>query len=214
MTKYAKRVLASALFMGTLFAAAQSVCVQAQAERQPTQQQVRAHVLDKLQSGLKNRSRGFTGWQSVQANRKGSTIYAYVQGGKVVSFAIGKPNMVPTLMRLAPSGPGGVQTGMSKEGTVQNPKKTTAGSKGETPVLTGGGVKEQQDNGDGPTEEECAAKLVKCMFDTTAIDFLRGLAMLKNVFTLDLDGLVENYEDKEASTKKCVGEACAKILAL
>jgi hypothetical protein len=52
------------------------------------------------------------------------------------------------------------------------------------------------------------------MFDTSAIDFLRGLAMIKNVFTLDLDALVENYEDKEASTKKCVGDACATLLGI
>ncbi len=122
--------------------------------------------------------------------------------------------MVNVLRRLAPNGTKGGQTSDTSAVLMINPTKKTAGTRGETPVITGGGVKEQQDDGDGPTEEECAAKLVKCMFDTSALDFLRGLAMLKNVFTLDLDGLVENYEDKEASTNKCLGEACSAILGI
>ncbi len=209
MTSYAKRALPLSLLLGILYASVTCLNVHAQAERQTTEQQVRAHVLDKLQGGLKNRSKGFTGWESVRANRKGTTLYAYVQGGKVVNFAIGRANMLPTLKRLAPTGG---QTGTTSGGVVENPKTGTSG-RGETPVITGGGVKEQP-KAEGPTEEECAAKYVKCMMNTSAIDFLRGLAMIKNVFSLNLDGLVQNYEDKEESLKKCVGDACTKVLAL
>lgn len=210
MTQFIKRALTLSMFLGILFASTPCLVVRAQSDQPHPEQQVRAHVLGKMQNRLKLRSRRFTGWQAVHATRKGTTIYGYVQRGKVVGMAIGRPNMVPMLSRLAPNGPTGGQTGNTSGGTmVVNPN--TAGT---TPVITGGGVMEQPNNGGGPTKEECAAKYVECMLDTSAIDFLRGLAMVKNVFTLDIDGLVENYESKEEGMKRCVGEACTELLGL
>lgn len=190
----------------------QRAAQQTQLRKQPTEQQVRAHVLGKMQARLTIRSRGFTGWQNVYTTPKGTTIYGYVQGGKVVGFAIGRPNMVPILRRLAPRGTIGGQTGNTSGGAMRNPN--TGATTGETPVITGGGVMEQPDTGGGPTEEECALKAVKCMMNTSALDFLRGLAMVKNIFTLDLDALVENYEDKEARTNECIGAKCKEILGI
>ncbi len=211
MTEFVRRALTLSLFL-VLFASVSRLCVQAQTERQPTEQQVRAHLLDKMQASLRLRSRGFTGWQSAHTNRKGNTLYAYVQGGKVVGFAIGRPNMVNALKRFAPNGTSRNETVSSS--AVLRATRARPGTTAETPVNTGGGAKEQPNDGDGPTEDECAAKYVECMFDTSALDLLRGLAMIKNVFTLDIDALVGNYEDREEKMKKCVGEACAKILAL
>lgn len=212
MKTLAKKFLMLSMFLGILFTSIPRLVMQAQSNQQPTEQQVRTHVFDKMQARLKIRSRGFTGWQAVHATRKGTTIYGYVQGGKVVGFAIGRPNMVPMLKRYAPRGTIGGQTGDTSGGAMRNPN--TGATTGQTPIITGGGVMEQPNTGGGPTREECAAKYVECMMNTSALDFLRGLAMVKNVFTLDIDGLVENYEDKEESMKRCVGEACTGILGL
>lgn len=222
MTKLAKKFLTLSIFLGIIFVLPPSLIVQAQSDRQPTEQEVRAHLFKLAKARQKNRSRGFTGWEAVYSTKKGSTVYSYFRGGEVTGLVVGRPNMLNLLRKYAPTGKSGGQTGSTSGGVAENPNtKGTTGSRGTRgttgvgPNTTGAGVAEAPPTGDGPTQEECAAKYVECMWSKSLIDtILGGGAILKGIFTLDFEGLQEQVDRSDEQMKECVGEKCTTILGL